>query len=221
MMFKDLLSFLAALKRNNNREWFEANREKFETLKQDFINVVGQIIEGIGTADPAIKSLNAKDCIFRQYRDIRFSKDKTPYKTHIGAYMNKGGKKTNTAGYYIHIEPGQSLIAGGLYHPETVHLRNVRQEIDYNLREWEQLTGDKNFKKYFPGGISVEDSLKRPPRGYDVKDPAIKYLMLKSFVFTKPLPDADLIALKDSKPLIKSFTALTPVVNFLNRADIL
>lgn len=217
-MLNDLLLFLKELGQNNNREWFEKNRQRFETVKGTFTKLVEDIITGLGKSDPDIRALEAKNCIFRQYRDVRFSLDKTPYKIHIGAYMNKGGKKINTAGYYLHIEPGKSLIAGGLYQPDSHQLRNVRQEIDYNLEEWEKLIGNKSFRAVFPNGISREDSLKRPPRGYEADNPSLKFMLLKSFVFQKPLADEELVALKDEKPLIKTFTSLTPVINFLNRA---
>ena len=218
-MFQQVLNFLTRLKKNNNREWFEAHRPEFDKAKATFTEVVEQLIEDIGKIDPDISPLVAKDCIFRQYRDVRFSSDKTPYKTHIGAYLNKGGKRINTAGYYLHIEPGASILAGGLYHPESTQLQSVRQEIDYNLDEWNKLVSNKSLKKVFSSGISQEDTLKRPPRGYEPDNPALPYLKLKSFVFTKPLPDEHLINLRETKTLTASFITLTPVINFLNRID--
>ena len=217
-MQHNLLDFLKRLKNNNNRDWFAQHRHEFETAKNEFTLLVEKLISGIGKLDTDIKTLEAKDCIFRQYRDIRFSSDKTPYKTHIGAYMNRGGKKINTAGYYIHIEPGKSIIAGGLYQPDGEQLRKVRQEIDYNFEEWKSITSTKAFRAEFPDGVSREDTLKRLTRGYDTDNPAAELMKLKSFVFQKPLRDADLAVLHDEKSLIKTFSALSPVIKFLNRA---
>ena len=129
------LTFLKGLKKNNNKPWFDANRKKYEASKADFISFVDNTISAITKFDPAVSSLKAKDCIFRINRDIRFSKDKSPYKSNMGAYINPGGKKINTPGYYFHCEPGQSFAAGGLYIPEPGVLAKIRQEIDYSFAE--------------------------------------------------------------------------------------
>lgn len=218
MLAKDSLKFLTALKENNNRPWFENNRIWYERTKLDFESLVEGLIKGITEFDKDIAELLVKNCTFRQYRDVRFSKDKRPYKINMGAYFNKGGKKINTAGYYIHLEPGKSMVAGGLWMPEAPHLSRVRQEIDYNYDEWKNIISHPGFKKLFPGGLSLEDSLKRPPKGYDETNPAIEHLKLKSFIVRLRVSDAELISLSLKKDLFKAFKTLKPFLDFLNRA---
>src|SRR4051812_33971226 len=128
MIKKDTLDFLNDIRSNNNKPWMEKNRERFESAKENFEMLVNDTILNLGRLDEDIALLRVKDCIFRQHRDIRFSKDKRPYKHHMGAYFNRGTKKINTAGYYIHIEPGKSIVAGGLYEPVAEALAKVRQE---------------------------------------------------------------------------------------------
>jgi uncharacterized protein (TIGR02453 family) len=150
MLQSSTVNFLKSLSDNNNRPWFEANRGRYENAKEDFQNLVQSLIKGIGKFDPDIAQLEVKNCVFRQYRDVRFAKDKRPYKNNMGAYFNIGGKKINTAGYYLHVEPGKSFVAGGLYEPEAPMLAKVRQEIDYNLEDWKKILSNKTFQKYFP-----------------------------------------------------------------------
>ena len=211
------LTFLKGLKKNNNKPWFDANRKKYEASKADFISFVDNTISAITKFDPAVSSLKAKDCIFRINRDIRFSKDKSPYKSNMGAYINPGGKKINTPGYYFHCEPGQSFAAGGLYIPESDVLTKVRQEIDYSFDEWKKIINDKIFKKYFAkvDGIEV---LSRPPKGYTDDNPAIEFLKMKSFIVSRPLMDAQLTDKNLVKEVIKTFEAMKPVIDFLNHA---
>ena len=211
------LTFLKGLKKNNNKPWFDANRKKYEASKADFISFVDDIIAAITKFDPAVSSLKAKDCIFRINRDIRFSKDKSPYKSNMGAYINPGGKKINTPGYYFHCEPGQSFAAGGLYIPEPGVLAKVRQEIDYSFAEWKKIINDKTFKKHFAkvDGIEV---LSRPPKGYTDDNPAIEFLKMKSFIVSRPLTDTQLTDKNLVKEVIKTFEAMKPMIDFLNHA---
>src|SRR5215470_2969006 len=137
------LKFLKDVKKNNNKPWFEKNKSVYLDAKEDMDNFVEQVIEGFGKIDTDIASLQPKDCTYRIYRDVRFSPDKTPYKTHMGAYLNKGGKKIPTAGYYVHIESGGSMAGGGLWMPQAPELNKVRQEIDYNLGEWTKILADR------------------------------------------------------------------------------
>jgi uncharacterized protein (TIGR02453 family) len=219
MLSKDTLKFLTALKDNNNRAWFETNRPWYERTKMDFDALVEGLIKGISAFDKDIAELLVKNCTFRQYRDVRFSKDKRPYKVNMGAYFNKGGKKVNSAGYYFHLEPGKSMIAGGLWMPEAAQLSKVRQEIDYNYIEWKKLTTQANFKKTFPSGINLEDSLKRPPKGYLETNPAIEYIKLKSFIIKCPLPDEALLTPAFKKNIVQIFKTMKPFIDFLNRAS--
>lgn len=215
------LTFLADLKANNNKPWFDANRPVYEAAKNDLINLVEQLIEGLNTIDPAIAEtpLQAKSCIFRINRDVRFGPNKSPYKSNFGAWFNAGGKKspTATAGYYLNVEPGGSFVAGGLYMPDATVLATIRQEIDYNLSDFEQLLTQPAFTKHFDG-LSREESLQRPPKGYDAANPAIEYLKLKSFTTSRKLPDTALTKPGLTKQVLDAFGSLQPLVAYLNRA---
>ncbi len=217
MLQQSTLKFIKDLKKNNNKPWFDANRKKYEGAKADFVGFVENLIAAISKFDPAVSSLKAKECIFRINRDIRFSKDKSPYKTNMGTYINPGGKKVNTPGYYFHCEPGQNFAAGGLYIPEAAVLAKVRQEIDYNFDEWKSIISNKTFKKYFPkvDGIEV---LSRPPKGYSDDNPAIEFLKMKSFIVSRPLTDAQLTDKNLIKEVSKTFETMKPMIDFLNNA---
>src|SRR5436190_10881984 len=143
------LAFLKALKKNNNKEWFEKNRGKYEDAKLDFENFVGSVLDKLRITDASIADLKPKDCTFRINRDVRFSKNKAPYKTNMAMYISKGGKKTTNSGYYLHCEPGSAFIAGGMWKPMTPELKLVRQEIDYNWEEFRSLITAKKFKSAF------------------------------------------------------------------------
>ena len=210
--------FLKDLKKNNNKTWFEKNKSGYLDAKDDVGHFVEQLIEGLGKIDADIAPLHVKDTTYRIYRDIRFSSDKTPYKTHMGAFLNKGGKKVPTAGYYFHAQPGKSMAGGGLWMPMPPELSKVRQEIDYNLAEWTKMLGDRKFKRYFPEGLDKEEILSRPPKGYDAENPAIEFLKLRSFVVTRTLTDAQMTSPSILKEVLNTFASMKAFVNFLNRA---
>ena len=220
MLQPSTLKFLKDLKKNNNKPWFDANRKRYEAAKTDFANFIQQVIDLYGKKDKSIAPLKAKDCMFRINRDVRFSKDKSPYKTNFGASINKGGKKAmNTAGYYFHLEPGQLFVGGGLYQPMPPELNKVRQEVDYCFDEFKKITSSKKFKSVYKDlDKSKEFTLSRVPKGYEADNPAADYLKLKSFIAFRLLSDKE----ATSKPLLKitvdSFEALSPLINFLNRA---
>lgn len=213
------LTFLTNLKANNNKLWFDANRPAYEAAKSDLVNLVAQLIDGLGTLDPAIAEtpLQARNCIFRINRDVRFSPNKLPYKSNFGAWFNAGGKTSFTAGYYLNVEPGGSFVAGGLYMPNTAVLATIRQEIDYNLSDFERLLTQSTFTEHF-GGLSREESLQRPPKGYDATNPAIEYLKLKSFTASHSLADTALTKPGLAKQVLNIFGGLQPLVAYLNRA---
>lgn len=219
MLQPTTLAFLTDLKVNNNKPWFDANRSAYDTAKNDLINLVTQLIEGLNTIDPAIAEtpLQAKNCIFRINRDVRFGPNKSPYKSNFGAWFNAGGKKLATAGYYLNVELGGSFVAGGLYMPDATVLATIRQEIDYNLSDFEQLLTQPAFTKHFDG-LSREEYLQRPPKGYDATNPAIEYLKLKSFTASHPLSDTALTKPGLAKQVLGAFGSLQPLVAYLNRA---
>jgi len=220
MLQKPTLKFLKDLKANNVKEWFDAHRTIYDGARADFTNLVATVIEQYGKQDEAIASLQAKDCLFRINRDVRFSKNKAPYKTNFGASIARGGKKSIYAGYYIHIEPGnESFAGGGLWMPEAEELKKVRQEIDYNITAFEPLVTAPAFKAMYGGLYTGEDSkLSRPPKGYDDTNPAIEYLKLKSFIALHPLKDTELTDKGLLSTILQAFSALHPLVDFLNTA---
>lgn len=218
MLQQATLKFLHDLGKNNNKNWFEDHRGQYETAKTDFTGLVTDVIKGIVTFDQAIAGQEAKNCLFRINRDVRFSKNKSPYKNNMSAYFNKAGKKGLGAGYYLHIQPGKSMIAGGIWMPEPAVLGKIRQEIDYNLKEWEKMLHGGNFKKNFPSGLEAGERLIRPPKGYDIDNPAIEYLKMKNFVVTKPFSDKEILSSGFKKEVVGSLKAMKPMIDFLNRS---
>ena len=219
MLQNKTLEFLKDLKKNNHKEWFEANRKRYEAAKEDFANLIDDLIKKHTKSDATLAELTVKDCTFRINRDIRFSKDKTPYKTNFGASLNKSKKKGHFAGYYFHFEPGNNSFAGGgIWMPEADIVKKIRQEIDYNWAEFKGMINNKKFIKEF-GDLdkSAEATLVREPKGYEKENPAIEYLKLKSWVALKPITDEDLTSKDLSKKILSAFDALQPMVYFLNR----
>lgn len=211
------LQFLKAIKKNNNREWFEKNRPKYENAKQDYLQFVTEVLDGIKKTDQSLQFLEPKQCVFRIHRDARFSKNKDPYKTNFGASFSKGAKKIDTAGYYFHLEPGACFIGGGFWFPMAPELNKIRQEMDYCFKEFKSIINAKKFKNNY-GVLNETDKLVRPPKGYEPNNPAIEYLKLKNFTATMEITDADVLNKNLVKKVISSFEALSPLVHFLNKA---
>jgi len=219
MLQTSTLKFLKDLKKNNNKPWFDAHRKEYEEAKKDFAGFIQTVIDKHGKSDPTIKSIVAKDCMFRINRDIRFSKDKSPYKTNMGAYINRGGKKSLFGGYYFHCEPGQCFVGGGLWMPMPPELNKVRQEIDYNFEAFKKIIGSKKFKTVYKDlSRDAEYVLTRVPKGYEPSNPAAEYLKMKSFVSLTSLKDGDLTSKDLVKKTITAFEALQPFVDFINQA---
>jgi uncharacterized protein (TIGR02453 family) len=218
MLKVSTFKFLKDIKKNNNKPWFEKNKALYLAAKEDVQELVEEVIEGFGKKDAQIAVLEPKDCTYRFYRDVRFSKDKTPYKTNMGAYFNKGGKKAPTAGYYIHLEPGRTMAGGGLWTPQGPELNKARQEIDYSFAEWSGIIQNRAFKKSFPDGLDREDGLSRPPKGYSDDNPAIDYLKMKSFIVTRSFTDAEVLQKSFQKEILKTFESMKDFVYFLNRS---
>ncbi len=219
MLQPSTLKFLRDLKKNNNKPWFDAHRSDYESAKKDFEAFINQLIQSHAKKDSGLKHLSAKDCMFRIYRDTRFSKDKSPYKTNFGASINKNGRKAwNSAGYYCHLEPGNSFIGGGMYMPEPAVLSKMRQEIDYNFASFKKILANKKFKTVY-GKLSTDDdlTLSRVPKGYEPDHPAAEFLKLKSYIAMAELKDADLTSKNLLKKATASFEALQPLVEFINQ----
>lgn len=219
MLTKDSLQFLEDLRINNNRDWFLDNKKRYEAFKKDYQKLVGDFLDVMKPLDPSLEMLEVKNCTFRINRDIRFSKDKSPYKDHLGVWMSSGVKGNNRAGYYLHLGQKESFIAGGFYCPEAEDLKKVRKEIAYFYEDLEEILNNKNFKAIFKDFDRNEANvLKNPPRGYEKEHPAIEFLKLKSFETSQKfdlneVTKEDFVA-KMSKKLI----VLKPLNDFINRA---
>jgi uncharacterized protein (TIGR02453 family) len=214
---KEILQFLGTLRENNNREWFAENKRLYEKASNSLLTLVGQFIPEIQRIDPSVGDLAAKDCVFRIYRDTRFSPDKTPYKTNMGAYFARGGRKSPYAGYYLHLEPGASMLAGGIWMPEPEALKRIRQEIYYNSVEFKSLLGAASFKKYFDG-LSEDGKLKNPPRDFPAAFPDVELLKHKNFTMFHRIDDETVCSEEYPELVIDVFEAMRPINDFLNRA---
>lgn len=220
MLQSSTIKFLKDLKKNNNKPWFEKNRKVYEDAKADFSKFIQAVIDQHGKKDASIKNIVAKDCLFRINRDVRFSKDKSPYKSNFGASINKGGRKgESSAGYYFHLEPGAAFMGGGIWMPMPDELKKVRQEIDYNFADFKKIFGAKKFKSVY-GDLSKsgEYTLSRVPKGYEPDNPAAEYLKLKSYVAMVQISDADLASKDLVKKMIAAFEALQPLIEFVNKS---
>ena len=219
MLTKESLQFLDDLKKNNNRDWFQDNKKRYEIFKKDYHQLVSDFLDVMKPLDPSLELLEVKNCTFRINRDIRFSKDKSPYKAHLGVWMSTGAKGANRAGYYVHIEKGASFIAGGFYSPEAADLKKVRKEIAFFHEDLEAILADKNFKKEF-GSLDINEtnSLKSMPRGYEKDHPAIEFLKLKSFTATQKYDISEVTQKDFVAKMSKKLITLKPLNEFINRA---
>lgn len=218
MISQKTLQFLEDLKENNNRQWFHENKPRYEKYKEEYTELISDFLAEMIPLDESLRHLEPKNCAFRIARDIRFSKDKTPYKTHMGIWMSSGTKNTNLPGYYIHIEQGKSFIGGGVWWPDATDLKKIRKEIAYFYEDLQEILEDKKFKKEF-GDFERSDSnsLKNAPKDYEKEHPAIEYLKLKSFTAIQPIDDK---LLKDKdfvKKISQRLIALKPLNQFLER----
>jgi uncharacterized protein (TIGR02453 family) len=214
---KSTLKFLSTLKNNNNRDWFEANKEQYVRSKEELEEVVGKLISGASKFDPLVKDLEPKNCIFRIYKDVRFSKDKTPYKTNLGASITPGGKKIQAPGYYFHVEPGKCFVAGGLYMPTPEQLAAIRQEIDYNADDLLKIFKSKAFSANF-NGLDEIDLLKTTPKGYDKDHKHLNLLKHNHFIVSYDLKDKDLLDAKAADKIISVFKSMYPFMEYLRHA---
>jgi len=218
MITKTTFSFLKDIAANNNRDWFLANKSRYETEKENVLNFVTNQIKLLSAIDPLIPAdLSAKNCVMRIYRDIRFSKIKTPYKTNFGIGISAKGKSFNGAGYYLHIEPGKSFLAAGDWQPEAERLKAYRQEIDYNAADFHTILNEPAFKKFF-NDLSDEDTLKTSPKGYEATHPDIRYLRLKSYIVTCDFKDEDFLKADVNQIMIDRYRAVYPFMEFLRNA---
>ena len=213
------LQFLKKLAKNNNKPWFDLHRKEYEAARKDFEDFIQSVINAFGKSDPAIAPLVAKQCLFRINRDIRFSKNKMPYKKNFAASINRGGKKSIFAGYYFHLEPGNSFVGGGIWMPMPAETQKIRQEIDYCRDEFEKIISSKKFKAIY-GNLDNEPeiTLVNVPKGYTKDNPAAQYLKLKSWIAMQAINDTTLHSTGLLKQTVAAFSAIQPLIYFLNRA---
>lgn len=212
-----LLDFLSDLKANNNREWFQGQKARYEVFKKNIHELTGLLIAGIQEFDPGIGGLEPRDCIFRINRDIRFSSDKSPYKTHSGLFIVRGGKQSPYAGYYLHLEPGASFAGGGIYAPAPDVLKSLRQEIFHNYEAFSAILQNASFRRYFDGLSDMGKTI-RPPKGFPPDFAGIDILKHKHIVTGHTLPDKDLTINELAVYATEVFRAMHPLCVFLNTA---
>lgn len=211
-----IIPFLEELTENNNREWFIDTKDNYNEARNEFVAFVANLIGAISLHDKQFVGLKPKDCIFRLYRDVRFSKNKLPYKTYFGAYLSQGGRKSIYAGYYIHIEPNGSFLGGGLYRPDGDSIKKVRQQIDYNAQDLRNILAQTDFKKYY--GTMRGETLKTAPRDYPKDHPDIDLLKHKDFIATHLFNESILENENAVHYVTERFMALSPFLNYLNSA---
>jgi uncharacterized protein (TIGR02453 family) len=218
MIQRHTFDFLKELVENNNREWFQANKERHDKARENVIEFTGEWLKPMHKIDPAIDdALDAKKCVMRIYRDIRFSKDKTPYKNYWGVSIPTKGIKAGRAEYYLNISPGNSFIAGGYWMPGADHLKTIRQEIDYNANDLKKIIDNAEFVTLF-GDFRKQEQLKSVPKGYDADNENIELLKLKSFVAFHQLKDEELLHEDAVAAIATICSEIYPLNVFLNNA---
>lgn len=210
-----VFDFLTALQGHNDKAWFDEHRADYELARQRFEGFVDQLIAAYGGVED-LGGITAKDCVMRIYRDTRFSKDKSPYKTNMSATIAPGGKKSTRLGYHLHLQPGdESLIAGGLYMPSPEQLAQFRKVIDRNAAPLQAILDDKEFKKQF--GTLQGEKVKTVPQGYSSEHPEIELLRFKQAIVVHHLSDETVVSPKFGSHAIRVFTAMKPFLDYLNR----
>ncbi|MDV7187517.1 DUF2461 domain-containing protein [Lutibacter sp. TH_r2] len=203
-----IISFLKQLKKNNNREWFADHKEKFQE-EQKKLKSFYELLQLEMEKHDAIEKLK----IFRIYRDVRFSKDKTPYKVHMSGHFVREGKERR-GGYYLHIQPGESFLAGGFWAPEKEDLFRIRKEFEMDTVEIREIISEENFQKYF--GKIEGDSLKTAPRGFDKTHPDLDLIRMKQFIVTRKFTDKQITSANFLAEVNNSFKAMRPFFNYMS-----
>lgn len=219
MITKEALQFLEDLIANNNTDWMHANKKRYEQYKKDYHAFIAGLLAEMKQLDPKLDDLEVKNCTFRINRDIRFSKDKSPYKTNMGVWFTQNKFRKNSPGYYVHFEKGNCFIAGGVWCPEPSELKQIRREIAFFYDDLEKIVGETNFKKEF-GDLSREadNLLKKAPKDFDPNHPAIEFLKLKSFTASHRIDEKLFTDKNFNTTVAKKLIALKPLNDFLYRA---
>ena len=214
---KSTIAFLRALARNNNREWFNDNKKTYQESLEQFREFAARLLEGMVMFDPSLGSVVPKDTIFRIYKDVRFSKDKSPYKTHFGCWMTKGGRKSTDAGYYFHLEPDNSFMAAGVWMPPKEQLHLIRQEIVFNPDSYLKVINDPVIRKGYERG-GKEDMLKKGPLGFPKDFEHMEEIKYKHYIFSKYYQDDEILMENFPQKVVGDYQGLYPLVDYLNHA---
>ncbi|SDM29957.1 TIGR02453 family protein [Pedobacter antarcticus] len=219
MLKKMTFDFLKGLKKNNSKEWFDKNRDDYREVYENFEGFTQDLIDSISKFDPSIASshLLAKDCIPRLNRDLRFSKDKSPYKTYLYAVISSGGRKSGNAVYYVMLDPDKCCFGAGSFQPDPDKLKKLRQEIDYNFEEWIKIAENSTLKTAFPDGIIAQESLQKVPNGFDASSPAAAFLKMKSFFVRQYYADSFFLKEDNFDGIIKRLKTCVELNKFVNR----
>lgn len=217
MLTPHVRTFLTDLEANNNRDWFQANQVAYAAFKKEYLALTERLLLRMKAIDPELAHLQPKDCMFRINRDIRFSKDKRPYKTHISIGLAPGGKKLALASYYLHLGAEESFVGGGIYMPPSDVLQRLRREIDVYGDSFTGILNAPDFKKFY-GQLDVtpSTSLVRPPKGYDANHPMIDFLKLKSFTAVQPIEFGAAFKSGFEDHVVAAFEAIQPLLKFMN-----
>lgn len=215
MQTENILKFLNGLKKNNTKAWFDKNRKQYETAKTEFLLIVEHTITEVAKFDKSLQFLTAKDCLFRINRDVRFSNDKSPYKTNFGGFIVPEGKKSGLAGYYIHIEPEGSFIAGGIHMPQPDVLKAVREEIYENVNGFKKIINNTDFKKYF--GTISGSKITLAPKGFAKDFQDIDLLKFKEYTVIRQVTDKEVLSPGFMEEIKKTFKVMFPFNQFLNK----
>ena len=216
MDFQKIFLFLTKLKSNNNKIWFDENRDEYKIAREIWIEMTQKILVELSDFHSDFFHQNARKCVFRINRDVRFSNNKQPYKNNFGAYFVPHGKKSDNAGYYIHLEPGNSFVAAGRHAPTSTGLFKIRTAISQNSKKFNKIIFEKKLHKNF--GEIQGNSLIRPPRGFEKEDPMIRFLKLKGFIFLCPIDENFFLDKNFIKKIAKKFELARPFVDFINNS---
>lgn len=219
MLSKDTLQFLEDLKANNNRDWFLANKKRYDAYKADYHKLISDLLEVMKPLDASLELLEVKHCTFRINRDIRFSKDKSPYKTHMGIWLPCGSRSSESSGYYLQIDKENTFVGGGMYCPMPEQLQKIRKEINFFHEDLVSIIMEKSFKSTY-GNLSRDENttLKNPPRGFDKEHPAIEFLKLKSFTAIQKFDVTEATQKDFVAKISQKMKALKPLNDYINRA---
>lgn len=212
-----ILTFLSGLRSNNNREWFQEHKEEYENAKREFEQCVQTLIDSMSLYDSSLSGLDVKECTWRIYRDVRFSYDKSPYKTHFGAFLTRGGKKSPYSGYYIHMEPGNCLMGGGIWCPDPKLLKALRLSVFDHVEEFVSILNAPDFHELYPE-LDTDDMLKTIPRNFPGDFAYPNLLKMKSYLVSHSLKDTFFDQPDWVAQVARDFQVMQPFHRFLNHA---